>query len=127
MKNLNNLNRFRDIENAKRLWGSAGDHEAGMFRVPSSIDGAQITIIASVGEGWDHVSASRVDRCPTWEEMEQIKRMFFRDDECAFQLHVPPSDHISVHPHCLHIWRPVNGKFPMPPSWMVGPKGRTAA
>jgi len=127
MKNLNNLNRFRDIKTSTRLYGSAGDHESGLFRVPSSIDEEVITVIASVGEGWDHVSCSRTDRCPSWEEMEQIKRLFFRDDETAFQLHVPPSDHISFHPNCLHLWRPLDGKFPMPPSWMVGPKGRSAA
>lgn len=126
MRNLNQLNRYRDIETAIRVYGFAGDHETGMFRVASNADGKEITVIASVGDGWDHVSASRDDRCPSWEEMEQIKRMFFKDEETAFQLHVPPSDHISFHPHCLHIWRPVDGQFPVPPAWMVGPKARAA-
>jgi len=127
MKNLNSLNKLRDIGTATRLYGSAGDHEAGMFRVPSSVDGEIITVIASVGEGWDHVSASRQDRCPTWEEMEQVKLLFFKDGETAFQLHVPPYDHINIHPNCLHLWRPLDGKIPMPPTWMVGPKERGAA
>jgi len=63
-------------------------------------------VMASAGMGWDHVSISRQNRCPNWPEMEHIKRLFFRDDETAMQLHVPPSDHISIHPYCLHLWRP---------------------
>jgi len=122
MKNLNNLNHYRDIPSAMRLYGHAGNHEAGIFRVPSNVDTMELAVIASVGENWDHVSVSRRDRCPDWTEMEQIKRLFFKDDETAMQLHVPPSDHISFHPNCLHLWRPLNERIPMPPSIMVGPK-----
>lgn len=76
-------------------------------------------IIASWVDGWDHVSVSRKDRCPTWDEMETVKRLFFTDDETAMQLHVPPSDHINVHPYCLHLWRPHGAAIPMPPQGMV--------
>jgi hypothetical protein len=88
--------------------------------VPSAIDRAELRVIATAGEGWDHVSVSRANRCPNWPEMEQIKRLFFATVETAMQLHVPPSDHISVHPYCLHLWRPHDVEIPRPPSWMVG-------
>ena len=78
-----------------------------------------LAIIASWADGWDHVSVSRKDRCPTWDEMETVKRLFFSDDEIAMQLHVPPSDHINVHPYCLHLWRPHSADIPMPPKGMV--------
>jgi hypothetical protein len=52
--------------------------------------------------------------------MEHVKRLFFADDECAMQLHVPPVAHISIHPFCLHIWRPQGTVIPLPPSYMVG-------
>jgi hypothetical protein len=78
-----------------------------------------LLVIASWGGGWDHVSVSRKDRCPTWEEMERVKRAFFRPDEVAMQLHVTPDNHISVHPFCLHIWRPQEVAIPLPPKWMV--------
>ena len=84
-------------------------------------------LIASSGEGWDHVSVSRSSRCPNWPEMEHIKRLFFLDHETAMQLHVPPSEHVNHHPYCLHIWRPLGVEIPVPPSIMVGPdsaKGR---
>jgi hypothetical protein len=83
----------------KRVAGPLGEM-SGAFKL------GELAIIASNGMGWDHVSVSRADRCPTWDEMELVKRLFFKDDECAMQLHVPPSDHINCHPNCLHLWRP---------------------
>jgi hypothetical protein len=80
---------------------------------------AHLKVIASDGGGWDHVSVSLPGRCPTWDEMEFIKRTFFRDDETAMQLHVPASEHIDIHPYCLHIWRPHDMPIPLPPSVFV--------
>lgn len=96
-------------------FGSIGDHNGGLFVID------ELRVIASNGEGWDHVSVSRSDRCPTWEEMEAIKRLFFESWEVAMQLHVAQSDHISFHPYTLHIWRPHNQIIPLPPKIMVGP------
>ena len=114
------VNRHRVISrHVMEHYGSIGDQDAGMFALPSTIDGGQLRVVASSGEGWDHVSVSRTNRCPNWTEMEQIKRLFFKPDETAMQLHVPPNDHISVHPYCLHLWRPHLLPIPMPPKWMV--------
>lgn len=122
MKNLHNLNYLRDTgEAVKKYYGNTGDETCGVFNVPSETDQAKLRVIASSGEGWDHVSVSRRTRCPNWPEMERIKRLFFKADEVAFQLHVPASDHINVHPYCLHIWRPHHVAIPLPPSVMVGP------
>lgn len=95
------------------------DELGGAYVLDSPVNGEFIRIIASIGEGWDHVSVSLVNRCPTWEEMEHVKRTFFRDNETAFQLHVPPSDHINNHPYVLHLWRPQRSKIPMPPKEFV--------
>lgn len=118
MRRLRELNSYRDRAWEKRL-GAEGDDTGGCFKVASaSRVGTELSIMVGNGEGWDHVSVSTPLRAPTWAEMEQVKRLFFRDDEAAMQLHVPPTDHISVHPHCLHIWRPHDG-LPLPPKWMV--------
>lgn len=101
-------------------YGDAGDAGNGVFWMPSCVDGAAMRVIASDGEGWDHVSVSRKNRCPNWQEMEQVKRAFFRDDETAVQFHVPPADHKNHHPYCLHLWRPNDGReIPRPPGMMV--------
>lgn len=121
MRNLRLLDAYRDVSpSVIALYGDAGDETCGAFLVPSPIDGGAIRIVASSGEGWDHVSASRHNRCPNWPEMEHVKRLFFRDNETAMQLHVPPSEHINCHPYCLHMWRPHAVEIPKPPSIMVG-------
>lgn len=117
--------RYRDRSpDVIALWGFAGDGTCGAFWVPSPTDHRLMRVIASGGEGWDHVSVSRANRCPNWPEMDHVKRLFFRDDETVMQLHVPSSDHISYHDYCLHLWRPHDAQIPRPPAWMVGPSGR---
>lgn len=83
----------------KRIQGPPNEN-IGAFE-----DGA-FQIIVSEGLGWDHVSVSRRDRTPTWEEMDRIKRRIFRDDEVVMQLHVSDGRKVNVHEHCLHLWRP---------------------
>jgi hypothetical protein len=123
MRDLTLLGAYRDVLHEIAAYGAIGDSGCGSFTVPSPIDRAPMRVIASSGEGWDHVSVSRKNRCPNWPEMEHVKRLFFRDDETAMQLHVPPSQHISFHPHCLHLWRPNDGQeIPRPPSIMVAPE-----
>lgn len=118
MRRLRELNQYRDRAWERRL-GAEGDDTGGCFKIPSaSRVGTMLHAMAGVGDGWDHLSVSTELRCPTWAEMEQVKRLFFRDGECAFQLHAATSDHISIHPNCLHIWRPHSG-FPLPPKDMV--------
>ena len=126
MINLNTLNRYRETrpEKLQIFYGWAGDHTCGAFYIPSMIDKQPLIIIASNGDGWDHVSVSRKNRCPNWAEMEFVFRLFFAEGETAMQLHVPQSDHVNYHPYCLHLWRPHSGLTPRPPSIFVGPSGQ---
>ena len=120
MRNLRLLDQYRDnSDQVFALYGNDGDETCGVFAIPSKIDGQELRIVASSGLDWDHVSVSRRSRCPNWIEMEQVKRLFFKDEETAMQLHVPASDHINVHPYCLHLWRPQKSEIPRPPSMMV--------
>lgn len=101
-------------------WGSVYNFvKAGRFLVASIIDREDMVVIATAGEDWEHVSISREKRAPHWAEMEQCKRTFFKDDETAMQLHVPPADHINTHPNVLHLWRPVQAEIPRPPEAYV--------
>lgn len=128
MRNLRLLDAIRETgPEIIAMWGWAGDDTCGAFWVNSPVDRAPMKVIASSGEGWDHVSVSRRNRCPNWPEMEHVKRMFFRDDETAMQLHVPPTDHVNCHPYCLHLWRPHGIEIPRPPSIMVGPDSAKGA
>lgn len=70
--------------------------------------------------GWEHVSVSLQDRCPTWEEMCLVKGLFWEPEDAVLQIHPPASDYVNNHEHCLHLWRPVDGVDRLPPSLLVG-------
>lgn len=82
--------------------------------------GQEVFVIASDQLGWEHVSASRRDRPPTWDEMCQLKALFWDDEDCVVQYHPPKSDYVNNHPNCLHLWRPTEAELPRPPRLMVG-------
>ena len=90
----------------------------GAFQIPFS--GRRLLVIASDGAGWDHVSVSLPDRCPTWDEMCFVKRIFWRDEEAVIQLHPPSSQYVNNHPFCLHLWRFQLEDVVLPPPFLVG-------
>jgi hypothetical protein len=114
MKNLNLLDRFRITVDH---YQSSGDDMNGAFVIP--FNGATLRVIASTGEGWEHVSVSLENRVPTYDEMVHIAGLFFRDHEMAIQYRMPVEDHINIHPYVLHWWRPQNKKIPTPPKHHV--------
>jgi len=93
--------------------GGAGyvDVGHGLGRAPQ--------VVWSFGGGWDHVSVSYPNRCPTWEEMCRVKDIFFREDECCIEYHPAKSEYVNLHPYCLHIWKPQDGTIVTPPTAFV--------
>jgi len=89
-----------------------------------NIGDKHILTVASDGKGWEHVSVSDMgsQETPTWKIMCQVKDTFWDRDDCVVQFHPPASVYVNFHPGCLHMWRKTGYKFPVPPSWMVGPK-----
>ncbi len=84
------------------------------------LQGVILVCQISDGMGWEHVSVSAHKRCPTWKEMDFVKREFWRDGETVMQLHVPREDHIDMCKNCLHLWRPIKSEIPRPPKILVG-------
>lgn len=99
----------------------------GAFRIPLSFEfngtmhRNKAVVIASDGEGWEHVSVSLAYRPPVWEEMCIVKGIFWDAEDCVVQYHPPKSTYVNFHPHALHLWRPTGVVLPVPPAWMVGP------
>lgn len=120
----------KKIEQYRVTEGQLASHRTdganGAFIVPYK--GVTLRVICSdakdwdlPGKPWEHVSVSVHSRCPTWEEMDYVKRIFWRDDETVIQLHVPRDQHISYHDTCLHLWKPIGVDIPLPPSITVAP------
>ncbi len=92
--------------------------QGGCYRIPLKNQKGKtvwVLVMVGIGHGWDHVSASLQHRCPTWFEIDFIKRMFFEPEEVVMQIHHMESKHINNHQYCLHLWRPQNEKIPLPP------------
>lgn len=109
-------------------WESSRGDDFGVFFPRLAPRGPTFKVIASAGDEesgilWEHVSASLPSRCPTWDEMCAIKALFWRPDEVVVQYHPAESEYVNNHPFCLHLWRPCDGVFPVPPSIAVGYKG----
>lgn len=90
----------------------------GLFLIP--FESYELQVIASDGEGWEHVSVSLRNRTPNWKEMCFIKSLFWDEQECVVQYHPPQSEYVNNHDYCLHLWRPTGQEIPMPPSILVG-------
>lgn len=79
-------------------------------------------IVFSFGGGWDHVSMSFYNRCPTWEEMCWLKDTFFNEDETVIQFHPKKSEYVNNFPYTLHLWKKQGQEHELPPSIFVGIK-----
>jgi hypothetical protein len=115
MRTLSHLNAFR-----LNLQGQLGDDGNGAFVLPNGNPNSKLflRVIASNGEGWDHVSVSTKTRCPTWAEMAYVRELFFEPHEIAVQFGLSregPVPYINNHPFCLHWWRAHDVAYPLPP------------
>ena len=114
---------------ATRLIGDEPNN--GAFTLPSCEPGWLLFLIASDGEGWEHVSVhayrdeGRKQRTPTWKEMVYCKDLFWDGEDVVMQLHPRKSQYINCHPFTLHLWRSRTTPIPEPPAELVGPAGAT--
>lgn len=90
----------------------------GVFYI--KIGRREFMVMASDGLGWEHVSVSLPNRCPTWEEMCKIKDMFWGKHQTVIQYHPAEDNYVNNFPFCLHLWRPIDKAFPMPNPALVG-------
>ncbi len=62
---------------------------------------------------WKHVSASHRMRVPKYQELCEIKTIFIGEDELALQVFPPKEEKVNFHPHCLHLFSPMDER-PIP-------------
>lgn len=58
---------------------------------------------------WIHVSFSRKDRMPSYDDTCLIKRVFIGEERKAIQVFPPRSEHFNLHKYCLHLWHCLDG------------------
>lgn len=120
---------FSQAEKYRRPHPLGFEHKAGddfgWFEIPSCITKSWklYVMVAPSDSDWQHISVSTNNptRCPFWNEMCQIKDMFFDPEDVVVQFHPRKSEYVNVAKNCLHLWKLNNGEqFPTPPTWTVG-------
>jgi len=91
---------------------------AGPLRILSSGSGN--------GGEWEHVSVSCATRCPTWDEMAWVARLFWEDSETLLMFRPPKSQYVNYHPYTLHWWKQTGAEVELPPTELIGPVGSRA-
>lgn len=115
---------FRIVRGQMATDKSWGNNGAFLIKLRHS---QRVFVIASDGLGWEHVSVSHDSYTPTWEEMCQVKEMFWDPEDCVVQYHPRASEYVDLHRHCLHLWRPTGAELPRPDPILVGPMIRKPA
>lgn len=113
-------------------WGSA---EVWRVSRPSGIHLRVLTEVEEHdGKDWWHISVSArdnrvkhgkmrsVSRLPSYDELCFVKRVFCGEEAIALQLFPKASEHVNIHPDCLHLWSPI-GHNPLPDFRWFGPDG----
>ncbi len=84
------------------------------------INNKWLNFIFSYQMGWEHLSVSMPSKTPSWDQMCMMKDIFWNKDEACVQYHPKEEDYVNMHPHCLHIWKPIEQELPTPPHLLVG-------
>lgn len=66
------------------------------------------------GAQWIHVSYSHPKRTPNQDTTVLVKKLFIGENREAIAVFPPKSRYVNVHPHCLHLWSPLD---PRERSW----------
>jgi len=61
------------------------------------------------GKTWLHVSMSRQQKIPTYDDMAKVKRIFIGPERQAVQIFPMHDRHVNIHPYCLHLWCCIEG------------------
>jgi hypothetical protein len=66
------------------------------------------------GLDWTHASLARDDRLPRYDELVMLRSAVWGSTGWAFQVFAPPSAHVNIHHHALHLWGRADGTNPFP-------------
>lgn len=64
-----------------------------------------LVIVSRDADLW-HLSISRRDRLPSYEELKSARYQFLPDVDYAIQVFPPKENFVNVHGFCLHLWEP---------------------
>lgn len=97
--------------------------ENQFIRVEERVDGIAFKkngmfVIVSIqkeldGNLWVHLSLSRQNRLPTYNDMKFVKDVFIGKDKKAIQVFPESDKHVNLMENCLHLWHCIDND-PLP-------------
>jgi len=64
----------------------------------------RLKVLESIDDGFHHISFSRNDRLPTWDEVKYIREKY-ADPEKFYVMVLPPKQYyVNSHQFCFHLW-----------------------
>jgi hypothetical protein len=72
-----------------------------------------VTVFDEDDVEWIHASIAWRDSMPSYGDLKMLHQAVFQDG-WAYQVFTPPSDHVNIHEHALHLWGRVDGKPALP-------------
>lgn len=82
----------------------------------SSADSLASVIVSSAdhdGAAWVHASTAHADQLPTYADLVALHQAVWPTG-WAYQVFAPPSEHVNIHPHALHLWGRRDGARVLP-------------
>lgn len=119
MRNLEELNEYRQLTFREMSIIPQDKKENGDFLIPYKT--GNLLVQASLMFDWEQVSVialdkeSNAERIPSPEEMAEVVRLFFRENEPVIEIHPKSCDYVNINPSTLHVWRHAKIDLPIPP------------
>ncbi len=83
--------------------------QAAWATPPAAWAGSSVKVIASIDPTHHgdllHVSIAHRVRNPTWEEIRQVRDLFFPDTIDVMMMLPKAVDYVNIHEHCFHLWQ----------------------
>ena len=88
----------------------------GLFRF--RFGGRMLIVLSSCGEEWEtlEIRAHGKNKPPHRNEVETMRRFFFKDSELVVEYHYPPATHTRKSSLIIRLAHAVNQTIPTPPS-----------
>jgi len=64
----------------------------------------QCKVIVTIDQGKWHLSISREDRSPSYEEIKKARYQFLPNEIHAAQIFPPKEEFVNLHPFCHHLY-----------------------
>jgi hypothetical protein len=66
------------------------------------------------GVEWVHASIAHTSALPTYDDLTRLRTAVWGATGWAYQVFAPPSSHVNIHEHALHLWGRLDGHRVLP-------------